>query len=172
MAIRDLFLGGKKFNHEPPLVASAPPADDRRRSHFSDRLRDYIERSGHTQESFADVLSDALNTPVSRSRLTSWLNSNATPRLDEQEIFEACDEILERSDGTPQLESGNVAAIAINKYLKMGLTRKALSIAGQVPQSTLSQWEAGQGSIRARPWMRFCALVEAYVEGLKKSGQL
>lgn len=170
--IRELFLGSKRFQIEPPLVAEAPPSPDRRRSHFAERMRDYIERSGLTQEQFAETLSTALSQPISRSRLTSWLNSNASPRLEEQSIFEACDAIVANADGTPQTIPGSDAAAAIKKYLKKGLTRKALTVAGQVPQSTLSQWEAGQGNVRARQWLRFTALVDTYIEALEKAGTL
>ncbi|KVD63263.1 hypothetical protein [Burkholderia ubonensis] len=135
-------------------------------------MRDYIDRSGLTQEQFAEALSTTLSQPISRSRLTSWLNSNASPRLEEQSIFDACDAIVDQADGTPQTIPGSEAAAAIKKYLKHGLTRKALTIAGQVPQSTLSQWEAGQGNVKARQWLRFKALVDSYIEALKKAGTL
>jgi transcriptional regulator with XRE-family HTH domain len=170
--IRELFLGSKPLEVEPPLVTTAPLSSDKRRSHFAERLRDYIDRSGLTQEQFAESLSATLSAPISRSRLTSWLNSNASPRLEEISIFEACDAIVAQADGTPQSIPGAQAAAAIKKYLKRGLTRKALTVAGQVPQSTLSQWEAGQGTVKARPWLRFVALVDSYIEALKKTGTL
>ncbi|WP_175032207.1 hypothetical protein [Burkholderia lata] len=170
--IRELFLGSKRLQIEPPIVTNAPLAAEQRRSHFAERLRDYIDRSGLTQEQFAEALTTTLSAPISRSRLTSWLNSNASPRLEEQSILEACEAIVGQQDGTPQTIPGSEASIAIKKYLELGLTRKGLTVAGQVPQSTLSQWEAGQGNVKARQWLRFVALVDAYIEALKKAGTL
>lgn len=174
MAIIDLFRGGKPLHIAPPLVGVAPPpvTREQRPGGFSERLRACIAQSGMTQDEFAMALSTELKKPVSRSRLASWLNSNATPRISEEQVFGACDAVIAQSDGTPQLVKGSEAAAVIKLYLDLGLTRRALTVAGEVPQSTLSQWEAGRADVRARPWHRFVALVDAHIEALKRTGTL
>jgi transcriptional regulator with XRE-family HTH domain len=175
MAIRDLFLGGKAFQIDPPYLNAplARPKPERRHlSAFSERLRTYVEHSGLSQEEFAEALSATLNRPIFRSRVASWLNSAATPRISEAEIFAGCEAVLGQADGTPQRVGAAEASATIKRYLEMGLTRKALCVAGQVAQSTLSQWEAGRVDVKARPWMRFVALADAYIAAMQKTGTL
>ena len=169
-------LGGTLRVELPDLTAKpAPkpaPVKSRPASQLAARLHAAIERYGLTQEELAELLSGFTGIHIARTALAGWLR-DTEPRIELSILMSALDKIdaAEGQDLQPKYISGADIKRQIASWLKT-MSRRQIMLAGELPQSTYQQYEAGLVSVPRRRWDRIHSLITMWRTVARQAGAL
>jgi len=141
-------------------------------SALADALKRVLADHGLSQEELAELLSGYTSKNIARTALAGWLRG-AEPRISSDSILDALQRI-DKAEGRTT-KSAYVEAQEVRAYVKQKLeimTRKQLMIAGELPQSTFQQWEAGIVRVNRRRFDRIKSLIELWEEVARQAGAL
>ncbi len=159
--------------------------DGSEKESFRQQLRVVVDQSGLSLVDFARLLEAEARTPVSSSRLSSWLRGKSSPRTSDlryslltgafkvQKILELDWPQQEREFSAARWISGAEVRAHFEGWLKQGLTFRQVILAGQISDTVGALWRSGTLTRVDRPrFERFRLYVDYWLGVLRDNGAL
>lgn len=149
-----------------------PPND------FAKLVASVLEGHGLSPANLAALLSERLDTSISRTRINGWLNG-ARPRQRlhseraQADQIEAILKELRRANVTPEhgkppTQSEVVEQIA--EWEHLGLSPKQVAMLGEISRSSYNYWRRGEALPSRARWQRARTLIDAGIQVLMQVG--
>jgi len=167
--------GTKQFTIKKAVKKTAGTTEKQEgpKSALALEMRSVMSDFGLSQEELAELLTGFTEHKITRTGMSGWLRG-AKPRISEELLLKALAKIR-KAEGKPKNISWEASPEEVSQYIAEKLetmTRKQICLAGELPQATMQQWEAGIVAVERRRFERVKSLIDMWQKIAKEAGVL